>query len=198
MKRLITFLAATLVGALPILAQDAAKKTLPNKLPAAKMQQLRAELPAVIDKAIAALEPKVKSIVEEYAKQPAFPNQDQRLVGIWHGVSEDATLKSFWHYERRADGTMRSEGRDLMTDSREYDDFGFDIVWMTRGRVIFEHKASEPETIDTYLLESLEDDKIKYRIVFDDESVEAWTGESDTRGYREFPKPPVGWKKFAE
>ncbi len=198
MKPLITLLAATLVGTMPIHAQDAAKKTLPNKLPAAKMQQLRADLPAAIDKTMNSLDPKVKSIVEKYAKQPPFPNQDQQLLGLWHGVFDDATIRSYWNYERRADGTMRSEGRDLLPDDREYDDFGFDVVWMTRGRVIFEQKASEPEIIDIYLLESLDDDKMKYRIVIPEEPVGSWSGESDTRGYREFPKPPAGWKKFAE
>ena len=144
------------------------------------------------------LNPKIKAIVEKYSKQPPFANQDQRLLGTWNGVAEDADFKSYWNYDRRGDGTMRSDGFDLITDAREYAQFGFDVVWLSRGRVIFEQKASEPENIDIYLIESLDDGTMKYRIVFADEAVDTWAVESDQRGLREFPKPPAGWKKLEE
>ena len=137
-------------------AQEEAAQEFANKASAAQLKELQADLTEVIAKTNRSLTEKEREIVQAYYKAKPFPNQHKKLLGIWHGKSEDADFKSYWTYQRRADGTMRSKGIDLMPADREYADIGFDIVWRTNGRVIFERKASEPDQVDIYLIESLD------------------------------------------
>lgn len=183
-----------------LIAQELASDvTMPNTRPAAEMKQRRSELPAEITAQMKKFPAESRAIIEKFMKAEPFPNQEQLLLGVWHGVSvEDPMYKSYWTYERHADGTMRQIGIDLNQDDREYSNLSFDVVWMSKGRVIFEQKVPESDGVDVYLLESLDDKSIKYQIVFDDEPAGAWSHETDKRGPGELPKPPVGWKQVPQ
>jgi hypothetical protein len=172
--------------------------TLPNKLSVIEMKKLRDELPAAIRRTLAGLTPAVKTRIEKSLKAKPFPHQDKLLIGIWHGVSADPSYKSHWMYERRADGTMRINGIDLNSDDRQYSTFGFDIAWQAQGRVIFELKASERDSVDIFLINSIDADSIAYTIVFADQPADEWSDELDRRGPKQLPKPPIGWSKESE
>ena len=200
MKPMVLCFAGLFVGAsFSLHAQEPKPQTtVPNKLSAAEMTKLRTELPAAIRRTLDRLNPTVKARIEKALNAEPFPNQDKLLLGVWHGTAVEPGYKSYWMYERRADGTMRQNGIDLETEERQYSNLGFDVAWQAKGRVIFELKASEREEVDIFLIRSLDANTMKYTMVFTDEPEESWSDEVDRRGPTELPKPPVGWEEASE
>ncbi|TWT91575.1 hypothetical protein [Stieleria varia] len=172
---------------------------LPSRISADEAKKAMAELESKINEAIAEFEPAEKAAIELALNAAPISNQSELLLGPWYGnLSTDPASSSYWYYERHDDGTLRSTGMNLETEFKQFDRFDDDLVWTTRGRVIFEYKVNEPEEVHLFLIQSIDEQTFRYKMAIEGIPLAEWTIDTDTRGTTKLPDPPEGWEEMEQ
>ena len=131
------------------------------------------------------MEKEAKTVYDKYRLTEPFPNQDKLLVGRWYGAAEDPDYKTYWRYQRAADGSVVNKTINLDLVSMEYTRKKEESLWRTQGRVLYEYcenKTDDSEALNVFLLDSVGKDAIQYRMVFTDEIAKDWVTDIDRAG----------------
>ncbi|MEM6687801.1 MAG: hypothetical protein AAF664_00150 [Planctomycetota bacterium] len=143
------------------------------------------------------LTPEGKNVYLKAKTQPKPDNQDQKLVGFWHGRSEDADNASSWRYQRKADGTCKILLIDIDKVAQTYFRRPMQTLWRTEGQILYEFDPNDEDVgLSVYLIQELQEDRLVYQHVFTDVNSRRWPSDTDRKGPGPALKLPEGYEEM--
>jgi hypothetical protein len=139
------------------------------------------------------LEGEAKSQYEAAVAAEPFPRQQELIVGNWHGEFKDGEFESYYEYDRQPSGSLTHLTIDMYGSEKEYLRAERNFFWKTKGRVIYEQDAAEPEMVYLLLLDELSDTSLKYQMIDPEIGYSEISGNTDKRGPGMLPPKPEGW-----
>ena len=139
-----------------------------------------------------------KSRYEAALAADPFPQQQELIVGKWHGVMKDGAFESYYEYDRQPGGSLSHITIDMYGDEKEYLRNERTYSWKSTGRVIYEQDSAKPEMVYFLLLEEVSETGLKYKMIDPEIGYSEFSDNEDTRGPGTLPEMPEGWTQVDE
>ena len=140
--------------------------------------------------------PERKQLQDAIASQPL---ETDLLLGKWYTQDLDEAGNGYWGWhEKRDSGLSRSAGVELDHDERTYLAYDGIAAWVLKGRLLAETTLEFPESTDLYVIESIDENQMRYRCVDSETPFDEWMVLTDQRTPIKLPTKPAGYTDLNE
>lgn len=157
------------------------------ELPA--LERTKANLAKLID----SLAGPEKKLIQAASEAPQIPAK--LIVGRWYTDDLDDKGNGFQGWsDKKPSGFNVLRGVEINHGTKEFMSFEDEGVWLVKGRLLVETNFDYTEKSSVYIIDSVTEDELRYRLVDPESESSDWPLMRDTRKAIQLPKKPTEYR----